>query len=144
MVRNGLPLMYRASLRNYALYPLLIVTPLGFLFKLYAGPGNRWFNDYGAGLLYELFWILVFFMAFPGRKSADRIPPWVFVVTSALECLQLCHTPLLEKIRSTFVGKTLIGTNFVGWDFPHYAAGCLLGWLYLRWIVTKMNPNGSA
>lgn len=35
-------------------------------------------------------------------------------------------------IRNTWLGRTLIGTSFVWWDFPYYLLGCLLGWLYLR------------
>jgi hypothetical protein len=125
------------SLR-YILLPLGIITPLGFLFKFYAGPGRWWFADYGAGVLYELFWILVFFFIFPGRKSASRIPLWVFIITSGLECLQLFHPPVLERIRSCFLGRALIGATFVWWDFPHYAAGCLIGWLYLKRLDRKM------
>ena len=123
--------------RKYAAISLLFVTPLGFLFKFYSGPGHWWFNDYGAGLLYEIFWILIFFFIFPGKKSAGNIPLFVFLITSALEFLQLFHPPLLEQIRSSFLGKALIGTTFVWWDFPHYAVGCIIGWLYVRWIIKR-------
>jgi len=128
-----------SSVRRYIIISLLLVTPTGFLFKFYSGPGQWWFNNYGAGLLYEIFWILVFFFIFPGKKSAHHIPVWVFVITSALEFLQLFHPPVLEKIRSCFLGKALIGTTFVWWDFPHYAAGCIIGWLYLRQLIRPRN-----
>jgi hypothetical protein len=130
-----------SSVRRYIIISLLFVTPTGFLFKFYSGPGQWWFNDYGAGLLYEIFWILVFFFIFPGKKSAHHIPLWVFVITSALEFLQLFHPPVLEKIRSCFLGKALIGTTFVWWDFPHYAAGCVIGWLYLRRLIRERDPS---
>ena len=42
---------------------LLVVTPLGFAFKFYSGPGNWWFNNYGAGVLYEIFWVLLAFLS---------------------------------------------------------------------------------
>jgi len=129
--------------RKYAAISLLVVTPLGFLFKFYSGPGQWWFNDYGAGLLYEIFWILFFFFIFPGKKSTRNIPLFVFLITSALEILQLFHPPVLEQIRSSFFGKALIGTTFVWWDFPHYAVGCIIGWLYVRWIL-KRNLAKSA
>ena len=128
-----------SSVRKYIIISLLFVTPTGFLLKFYSGPGEWWFNDYGAGLLYEIFWILVFFFIFPGKKSAHHIPVWVFVITSALEFLQLFHPPVLEKIRSCFLGKALIGTTFVWWDFPHYAAGCIIGCLYLRRLIRPRN-----
>jgi hypothetical protein len=46
--------------------------------------------------------------------------------------LQLWHPPLLEQIRATLIGKLLLGTTFVWWDFPHYILGCIFGWLWLR------------
>ena len=119
-------------IRRYIIFSLIFVTPLGFLFKFYSGPGQWWFNDYGAGVLYEIFWILVVFFFIPTKKSANRIPFWVFTITSALEILQLYHPWLLEKIRSYFLGAALIGTTFTWWDFPHYAIGCVIGWLLTR------------
>jgi hypothetical protein len=50
------------NIRKNCLYSILAVTPVGFGFKLYTGPAHWWFNDYGAGLLYEIFWILVVFL----------------------------------------------------------------------------------
>ena len=135
-------MLSKGFLLRYVLLPLGVITPLGFLFKVYAGPGRWWFNDYGAGLLYELFWILVFFFIFSGRKSAYRIPLWVFIITSGLERLQVLHAPVLDRIRSCFMGRSLIGATFVWWDFPHYAAGCLIGWLYLRRLNRKMGLDG--
>ena len=107
---------------------LALVTPLGFAFKFYRGPWHVWFNDYGAGLLYEVFWILVFLFLWPTRHALRRIAAWVFGVTCALETLQLWHPPFLEAIRSTFLGRALIGTSFVWWDFPHYVVGTALGY----------------
>ena len=85
---------------KYCIYSLLVVTPLGFLFKLYPGPGRWWFNDYGAGLLYEIFWILIVFAILHRKKFINKIPVWVFMITSALEVLQLWHPKFLEMIRS--------------------------------------------
>ena len=116
-----------AKSRLWIAVALLLVTPLGFAFKFYRGPGHIWFNDYGAGLLYEVFWILVFLFIWPSRKALIRISVWVFVVTCVLEVLQLWHPPLLEAVRSTFLGRALIGTSFVWWDFPHYLIGTALG-----------------
>jgi len=130
--------MSRYLIRIYVACSLLVVTPLGFLSKFYSGPGRWWFNDYGAGVLYEIFWILVVFFFFPTKKSANRIPFWVFTITSALEILQLYNPWLLEKIRSFFLGRALIGTTFTWWDFPHYAFGCVIGWLLIKRMGTTI------
>jgi len=62
-----------SSTHTRAMLSLLVVTPLGFAFKFYPGPGNWWFNNYGAGLLYEIFWILLAFLFFPSKRSANVI-----------------------------------------------------------------------
>jgi hypothetical protein len=116
-------------------YSLFVVTPLGFGFKLYNGPAQWWFNDYGAGLLYEIFWILIVFLIFPKERLVLKIPVWVFIITCVLEILQLWNPLVLQAIRSSFIGRALIGTTFSWWDFVHYAVGCFIGWLWLRWLV---------
>jgi Protein of unknown function (DUF2809) len=116
---------------------LLIVTPLGFVFKFYSGPGNLWFNNYGAGVLYEIFWILFASFFFPSKRSANVIPVYVFIITCILEFLQLWHPPFLNAVRSSFPGSALIGTTFVWWDFPHYVLGCFIGWIWIRFLLSK-------
>jgi hypothetical protein len=126
--------MQRSPVRKYVVVALLIVTPVGFLFKFYSGPAQPWFNNYGAGLLYEVFWVLLVFLFSPGARWVNKIPLWVFTATCALEILQLWHPRALENVRSYFLGRALIGTSFSWWDFPHYAIGCVIGWLVIRWI----------
>ena len=124
------------TFRKRVLFQLLIIAPLGFFFKLYT-PLGSWFRDYGAGVLYEVFWIYLFFLVWPGKSAIRRIPIWVFVVTCMLEILQLIEMPFLELIRSSFIGRSLIGDTFAWWDFPYYVVGCLAGWLGLRLSVMK-------
>ena len=126
--------MTKYAIRKRCIYSLLVVTPLGFLFKIYPGPGRWWFNNYGAGLLYEIFWILIVFAISPRKQLINKIPVGVFIITCALEVLQLWHPKFLEMIRSSFIGTALIGTTFSWLDFPHYALGCFIGWQWLRWL----------
>ena len=129
------------SMHTRLILSLLIITPLGFAFKFYSGPGDEWFNNYGAGILYEIFWILLAFLFFPSKRSRYVIPVCVFIITCILEFLQLWHPPILEKIRSSFPGSALIGTTFAWWDYPHYALGCLIGWIWLRLLLHQgKNP----
>lgn len=120
--------------RKKILLSLCMVVPAGFLFKFYSGVGSAWFNNYGAGLLYEVFWILIVYFFLPDRKNINIIAISVFGLTAALEILQLWHPLFLEKIRSGFLGQALIGTTFVWLDFPHYFIGCLTGWFWIRKI----------
>jgi hypothetical protein len=123
--------------RFRAFFSLLVVTPLGFSLKLYTGPAQNWVNNYAAGVLYEIFWCLVLFFFWPRRASTGRIAVSVFGATSILEVLQLWHPWALEQIRSTFLGRTLLGTTFSWWDFSHYVLGCGLGWL---WMLRILQP----
>jgi hypothetical protein len=127
--------------RKWIVAILFIVTPAGFMFKLYRGPGHIWFNNYGASVLYEIFWCMVIFF-FCFRKSAvTKIAAGVFLATSFIEVLQLWHPWFLQQVRSTFLGGALLGSTFVWWDFPHYVLGCLIGWLWMRAISKRIPPT---
>jgi hypothetical protein len=126
---NRFAILVRRNAR--ALVSLLIVVPVGFLSKLYAGPGAHWVNDSLGGLFYELFWCLVLSVVFPGLP-AGRIAMGVLAATCALEFLQLWHPWFLELLRSHFLGEAILGTTFDWLDFPYYFAGSGLGWLWLR------------
>lgn len=123
--------------RRWILLCLCVVTPAGFLSKSYAGVGHWWFNDYGAGVLYDVFWCLVIFFFAPKKKYATTIAVVVLLITCILETLQLWHPPFLELVRSYYLGSALIGNTFVWWDFPHYFLGCFIGWLCMRIISKK-------
>lgn len=129
--------MTKYRIRKRVILSLLLVTPLGFTFKFYSGTGHWWFNDNGAGLLYEVFWILILFFFVPRKGNVASITIWVFLVTCALEVLQLWHPWFLEKIRSYFLGSALIGTTFAWWDFPHYAVGCMIGYVWLKLLIKE-------
>ena len=110
---------------------LIMVIPLGFAAKLYEGPARAWVNDSLSGVFYEVFWCLLGALAFR-RARARSISAAVLLGTSALEFTQLWHPPLLQRIRSTFIGVTVVGDTFVPSDFVYYAIGCVLGWWILR------------
>ncbi|MBW4613888.1 MAG: DUF2809 domain-containing protein [Desmonostoc vinosum HA7617-LM4] len=114
------------------LISVFITVPMGFLFKYYTGPAHQWFNNYVAAVIYEIFWCLFAFWFNRTQAAIIQIPVGVFIVTCILEFLQLWHPPLLKEIRTTLIGKWLLGTTFAWWDFPHYALGCVLGWLWLQ------------
>jgi hypothetical protein len=141
MVQERLVQSDERLVRKRILVSLLVITPLGFLFKLYAGPVQGWFNNYAAGVLYEIFWCLVLLFFWPHRKFTAKIAMGVLVVTSLLEVLQLWHPWMLEQIRSTFLGRTLLGTTFSWWDFPHYVLGCALGGFWMLRILGPRAPG---
>ncbi len=117
----------------WMLASLIIITPMGFLTKAYHGFGAHWVNDSLSGLLYVVFWCLVVYLLFP-KYSVKNIAIGVFVVTSVLEIAQLWHPVFLEYLRSFYLGRVLLGTTFAWSDFPHYAAGALIGYVWIKQI----------
>jgi hypothetical protein len=126
----------RLTIRIRILIIILLITIMGFGSKLYSGVCSDWFNNSLAGLFYETFWCLVVFFINP-RHKAIKIALWVLVFTSALEFLQLWHPPFLQIIRSTFIGAALIGTSFNWSDFPYYIAGCIAGFILMKYLFSN-------
>ena len=107
------------------------VTCLGFYSKFHRGLAEDWINNSLGGILYVVFWIMIWDFMRP-RHNAKLIAISVCLLTSTLEVLQLSQHPVLEWGRSFFLGRTLLGTTFVASDFFYYMVGGLLGYLLLR------------
>ena len=126
-----------------AFLSLIVVTPLGFYSKYYTGIAQKWVHDYSGDILYEIFWCLLIFLFIPKKKAISKIALWVFAVTCFLEILQLWKPPFLQLIRKTLIGKFVLGTTFVWWDFIYYLIGSLMGWLLLQQIWQFCRPPRS-
>ncbi len=114
-----------------AIIILLIIVPFGFYTKLYSGPEHEWVNNKAGGILYEIFWCLVFYILLPKSKPL-KIVVWVFSITCLLEFTQFLNYEFLEIIRSNFIGQTLIGNSFSWSDFQYYFIGSLIGYFILK------------
>jgi predicted neutral ceramidase superfamily lipid hydrolase len=121
---------------------LLVLIPLGFYTKVYRGPCQDWIQFSFCDFLYEIFWCLLLSLLFPKQRPMV-ITLAVFIVTVALEFLQLWTLPFLQTIRSTFLGRTLIGNNFVWSDFIYYITGCAAGYFLILSINRKTIASRS-
>jgi len=131
--------LHQTNLRRVApiLVSLAIITPLGYYSKRgYHGPAAEWVHDSLGGAFYEIFWCLVIALV-ASRWPALRIASVVLVSTCILEFLQLWHPPLLEWMRSFFIGRTILGSYFDLGDFPYYFLGSGIGYLWLRAITPR-------
>lgn len=115
----------KANIRLYAFVIVLLLIPIGFYSKFYQGPFYKWVNSYGGDILYPMFWFFVLVFIEP-RISALKAAIIIFIFSTVIECSQLLSFPLLEKIRDSFIGRTLIGVHFVPVDILFYAIGCLI------------------
>ena len=146
---GGYALAMRSATRSrmLALGALALIVPLGFGLKaIRAAPDSAWrpvmdyLNNSLAGVAYEVFWCLVVFVLIPRRRAIGWICLGVFLATTALEFFQLFQPGpghWLTDARRTFIGKAVLGNSFAWSDIPHYAAGCALGWVVLRAMVTR-------
>ena len=119
--------------RAKALVILVLLVPAGFGAKVYGGPGSELMNNSLAGSLYVVFWCVALFWVFPAINALVSVVS-VFSITSAIEFLQLWKTPLLDSVRDTFGGKTLLGTTFSPNDFAYYLFGAVMGLLLLQML----------
>lgn len=110
--------------KKWTFIAIAIIVPMGLYSKFYVGPASNWVNNSLGGVLYVSFWSLLFSVLLLGAKPW-KIVSWVFLITCALEFLQLWHPSFLEAIRSNFIGVTLIGNSFSWSDIAHYVLGSL-------------------
>ncbi len=129
-------------MRKYISVALIIIIPLGFYTKFYTGPFANWVNNSLSGILYEIFWCLLIHLLFP-KARIIVIAVSVLIVTSILEFFQLWHPPILESIRKTFIGRTIIGTSFTLSDFFYYIVGCLIGFFLMLFFKRAGNERDS-
>lgn len=122
------------------LVSLAIIIPIGFASKFYHGPAAFWVNNSLSGVFYEVFWCLFGLLIFPHARPW-HMAAWVLSVTCFLEILQLWHPPVLEFLRASFIGRTLLGTSFAWSDFPYYFIGCGLGWLWLHGLQSRPSTS---
>jgi glycopeptide antibiotics resistance protein len=112
------------SKNKWTLLAIILIVPLGFYSKFYDGPAYNWVNNSLGGVLYVIFWSLLFSLL-AARSKSWKIVSLVFLITCAIEFLQLWHPPFMETIRSTFIGATLFGNSFSWMDMAHYVIGAL-------------------
>ena len=112
------------SKKKRTLLAIILIVPLGLYSKFYDGPAYNWVNNSLGGVLYVIFWSLLFSLL-AARSKSWKIVSLVFLITCAIEFLQLWHPPFMETIRSTFIGATLFGNSFSWMDMAHYVIGAL-------------------
>ncbi len=115
---------------------LFTLIPMGLYSKFYQGLFQNWVNNSLGGVFYVMFWIALVLWLKPD-VNPKWSAVWVFIMTAFLECLQLWHPPILEAIRSTLMGRLLLGTTFVPSDFLYYGIGCGLS----GWILSKIKSH---
>jgi hypothetical protein len=127
----------KSQLRLFSALIILIITPLGFYTKFYSGPSAHWVHEYAGDILYPLFWYFTIILIFAPDKPY-LIAGLNLTFDVLCEFSQLLSTPLLERIRANFLGRTIIGQGFDPIDFIYYILGNILAVLIFL-ILRKLS-----
>jgi Protein of unknown function (DUF2809) len=125
-----------ARKRLMLLVNILAIVPLGYAVR-FSHILPEYFHDAGGSIAYQIFWILFVLFVYP-RADLRWTAIWVCVGSCAIELLQLYQPPWLQSIRSTFLGRLVLGTTFLWSDFPAYFVGSYVGWLWVRWLRKRV------
>lgn len=129
---------YRLAL----LIGMILIIPLGYSVRFATGLGSPVFQDVCGSIAYQILLMFLFAFFYP-RMNLVKVAIAVFVLSSAIELLQLWQPPFLQAIRATWAGRVLLGNTFLWADFPPYAIGSFLGWLCLKGLHRKMVPSSA-
>ena len=109
----------------------LSLVVLGIATKTYGGPASDWVQNSTGGAVYVAFWCVLVSIVRP-RASSVTVAAWVFLITSALEFLQLWNPPPLAAARRTLAGQAVLGATFSWSDFPYYLVGAVAALALVR------------
>ena len=126
---------------------ILLLTPLGFATKFYAGPGRVWVHAYAGDIHYPMFWyfLAVFFIHDARPASLCLL---VFFFSTVVEFSQLSNGDMLLWLRHSFLGRTLVGVSFSFVDIFYYYIGSMLAVFlhlalyFLSFPVSPSEPKG--
>lgn len=128
------------SSRGRAVLVAAVLIPIGVGTKLYAGPGATWVVGSLGGSVYVMFWSFLA-LAIRPAWSPVRVAAVVLSGTVAIEFLQRWHPPFLEALRSTFLGKAVLGSVFSWMDLPFYAVGAVAAVVLARATIVPTSAR---
>jgi len=116
-----------------------LVIGAGLLWRSGLFPLPDFVAKYGGDALWALVVFLCFGIAFH-RSSTARIALAAVSFAWSVEFLQLYHAPWIEAIRSTRLGRLVLGTTFNSPDMLAYVIGIALG-AFAEWIFLNENQK---
>jgi uncharacterized protein DUF2809 len=92
----------------------------------------------------DAFWALMVFLGWgflKPRASTRHLATFALVIACLIELSQLYHTPWLDSVRGTTLGRLVLGSVFSWFDIAAYAVGVVLGVIVDKLIL---DPSGLA
>ena len=123
--------------RLAVLLSLIAIVPIGYWVRFSSFGGAAWLHDALGSVAYEIFWILLWVLLVP-QILPRRAAIAVCLATCAIEFLQLWQPAWLQAIRATLPGRLVLGNTFSWADFPAYAIGSFVGWIWISWLRQRL------
>jgi hypothetical protein len=114
----------------------IILIPIGVVTKLYSGIGSEFVHNHLGGIIYVIFWILLFSTLFP-KYPIYKLVFLVLFITCCLELTQIIQNPFLSRLRENFFFRALFGSSFNMEDFVYYFLGAIVGFIIVYVIKTN-------
>lgn len=108
---------------------MLVLISIGIVSKNYHGAGANWLNNSLGGIIYVIFFACFFSLFY---RFSHTVIIGVFIVSCLIELSQLYKPLWLVTIRTSFVGRYLLGNTYSATDFIYYASGAILAFPLLR------------
>lgn len=93
---------------------------------------------YGGDVIWAGMFLFVLRIIFP-KANLIKLAIWNYVFGAIDEISQLWHTPILDAIRSTTIGKLMLGLGFMWSDIVCYAVGTILAYFFII-ILERLIP----
>ncbi len=110
----------------FSLY--LLVIPLGLATRKYPSGFPGFVADFGGDVLWSTMFFFLFRAFLPG-PSLLKIALYTIVFSLSIELSQLYHAAWIDSLRTTFLGRMLLGNRFLWSDIACYLVGTIIGWV---------------
>ena len=115
-----------------------------FVFCTWLALATRWYKPYFPKIVVvyggDVIWAGMFLFLL--RIFFTRITLWKLALINytlgvVIECMQLYQGGWYVQLRSTYLGKLMLGVGFVWSDLVCYAIGTLIAFCLVAWIERK-------
>lgn len=117
--------MKRRRLAYSILY--LLIIPMGYSTRRMPHWYHSFIAEFGGDTLWATMFVFLFRAIWP-KPALWKIALGTYLFCLAIEVSQLYHAPWIEGLRSTFLGRMLLGSGFLWSDWLCYLTGVILGW----------------
>lgn len=116
----------------------LLIIPIGLATRKMPHLFHPFIAAYGGDTLWAAMFVFLFRAIWP-TTILWKVVLYSYLLTVAIEVSELYHAPWLDRIRSTFLGKMLLGWGFLWSDLVCYLIGIIFAWL----IATLVDKQSS-